>query len=140
MIPLSRLTTWGVAAIAVVALPATVVVYYYFGGLHAGAFLYGVGVGMIVFTAIALTVSLLTGKTTSLRMLLGAMIYMGRLGFAAVAMGVPVSLGGWPLLPMFFGFTGVYIVENVAILIVLGKRSGSGTRWRSEDRERRIEV
>lgn len=140
MSSLSRLTTWGVAAIAAVALPATAVVYYYFGGLHAGAFLYGVGVGMIVFTAIALTVSLISGKTTSLRMLLGAMIYVGRLGFAVVAIGAPVLVAGWPIASIFGGFVVVYVVENIAVLVVLGRTKVSGNRWRNEDVKRRIEV
>lgn len=140
MTSLWRLTVVGVAAIAAVALPAAVAVYYYLGASSAGAFLYGVGLGVVVFAAIALSVALITGRRSPLRMLAGAVIYVGRLGFAAAAIGLPVSLGGWPLLPMFFGFAGVYVVENVAILIVLGKKSGSGNRWRSEDRERRIEA
>lgn len=140
MTSLWRLTAVGVAAIAAVAMPSVAVVYYYLGASNAGAFLYGVGVGAVVFATIALSVALITGRGSPLRMLLGAVVYVGRLGIAAVAIGVPVWTEGWPLLPVFFGFAGVYVVENVAILVMLGRRSGAGNRWRGEDRERRIEV
>lgn len=140
MTSLRRLTTYGTLAIAAVALPAMAVVYYYFGAVDAAAFVYGVGVGVVVFTAIALTVSLITGPTTSRRMLLGILIYVGRLGFAALAIGVPVVVAGWPIAAIFCGFVVVYVVENVAVLVVLGTTKSSAGSWRSENRERRIEA
>lgn len=137
---LRRLTTLGVLAIAAVALPAVAVVYYYFGGVNAGAFVYGVGIGVVVFTAIALTVSLITAPTSSGWMLLGALIYVGRLGFAALAIGVPVAVAGWPIAAIFCGFVVVYVVENVAVLVVLGTTKSSAGSWRSGDAKRRIEA
>ena len=124
----------------VVALPAVAVVYYYFGAVDAAAFVYGVGVGVVVFTAIALTVSLITGPTTSGRMLLGILVYVGRLGFAALAIGVPVVVAGWPIAAIFCGFVVVYVVENLAVLVVLGTTKSSASSWRSGDVKRRIEA
>ena len=137
---LRRLTTYGTLAILVVTLPAVAVVYYYFGAVNAAAFVYGVAVGVVVFTAIALAVSLITGPTTSGRMLFGILVYVGRLGFAALAVGLPVALVGWPILPIFCGFVVVYVVENVAMLVVLGTTKSSASSWRSGEAKRRIEV
>ncbi len=140
MIPLRKLAAQGFLAMAVVTLPVAAAVYLYFGATSAGAFAYGVGVGVVVFTAIALTVSLITGPTSSGRMLLGAIVYVGRLGFAALAIGLPVALAGWSIAWIFVGFAVVYAVENVTVLVVLGKSGSSVAEWRSEIRERRIEA
>lgn len=138
---LPRLVALGVAAIVAVALPATAAVYYYFGASYGVAFVYGVAVGMVTFASTAVTASLLTGPTTGSRMAWGTVFYVGRLGFAAAAISVPVFLGVWPVLPVLGGFAGVYVVENVAILAVLGtaKLPESGRRY-EEDTKRRVEV
>lgn len=140
MISLRQLSAQGFVAIALATLPIAGVVYYYFGAANAGAFAYGVGVGVVVFTAIALTVSLIMGPTSGGRMLLGAIVYVGRLGFAALAIGVPVALADWSIAWIFCGFAVVYAVENVTVLVVLGRSGSSVASWRNEIRERRIEA
>ena len=140
MISLRRLTTFGALAIAVTVLPAVAAVHYYFGGMSAGAFAYGAGIGAVVFTAIALTVSLMTGPTTSTRMLFGGLIYVGRLGFAALAIMVPVFVAGWSALWIVGGFALVYAVENVAVLAILARTKSPASKLQGEDAERRIEA
>ena len=140
MISLRRLTTFGALAITVTVLPAVAAVYYYLGGASAGAFAYGAGIGAMVFTAIALTVSLMTGPTTSTRMLLGGLVYVGRLGFAALAILVPVFVAGWPAVWIVGGFATVYAVENVAVLVALARTKSSANKLQGEDAERRIKA
>lgn len=137
---LRRLAILGLASIALVALPAAAAVYYYFGQTHAVAFLYGVGVGAVAFASIALSVALLTGQRSGLRMMLGALVYVGRLGFAAAAVAIPVSLDYWPAMPIVCGFAGVYVIENVTVLVALGTAKGDGSRQRGEGSKRRVEV
>lgn len=137
------LATRGAVATVIVAMPVAGLGAYYRGLGEAGAFLYGVGVGLIVFVAIAVAVSLLTVRPTGLRILIGAGVYMGRLIFAAVAIGVPEYLGYLPVLPMVLGFAGVYMVENVALLWGASKLSGPSVAradGQSREVERRVEV
>ncbi len=112
----SRLALRGAALAILLALPAGVAVWYYLGRAETFAFVYGVGVGILGFASIALTVSLLTVRPSGVRILLGVASYGGRLAFALVAVGVPVYLGSWPVLPMLCGLVGVYVVENVSLL------------------------
>jgi hypothetical protein len=112
----SRLALRGAALALLLALPAGVAVWYYFGRAETLSFVYGVGVGILGFASIALTVSLLTVRPSGVRILLGVASYGGRLAFALVAVGVPVYLGTWPVLPMLCGLVGVYVVENVSLL------------------------
>ncbi len=114
----------GTVLTLVLALLAGVAFGYYLGGVHAGAFLYGVGVGVLSFASIALTVSLLTVRPTASRVLLGAASYVGRLVFAAAAIGVPAFLDLWPALPMLGGFAGVYVIENVVLLLLASNAVG----------------
>lgn len=125
-------------AVLVVTVPAAVAIFAYLGGVEAGAFVYGVGVGLITFVSIAVTVSLLTGHTTPARMMFGAVSYFGRLLFAAVAVGTPAYLGLWPLVPMLGGFGAVYVIENVAVLVGAWKMAGG--RKTNEKVERRVGV
>ncbi len=118
----------GTVLTLVLALLAGVAFGYYLGGVHAGAFLYGVGVGAVSFASIALTVSLLTVRPTASRVLLGAASYVGRLVFAAVAIGVPAFLNLWPVLPMLGGFAGVYVIENVVLLLLASNAVGVGDK------------
>jgi hypothetical protein len=111
-----RLALGGAAATAVMSLGAAAVVGYYFGAVYAGAFLYGAGVGLVSFTSIAITAWLLGGKLSGERILLGVVVYFGRLVFAAVAVGAPIFLASWPALALIGGFAGVYVVENVLLL------------------------
>ena len=103
------------------------VVWFLFGAAHAGAVLYGVGVGIVSFFSTALTVSLLTGGSKAAGMMIGTASFAARLGFAAGALGVPAYLDLWPVVAMLAGFVGVYLAENVVLLpgVLLG-RAGAG--------------
>ena len=103
------------------------VVWFLFGAAHAGAVLYGVGVGIVSFVSTALTVSLLTGGSKAAGIMIGTASFAARLGFAAVALGVPAYLDLWPVVAMLAGFVGVYLAENVVLLpgVLLG-RAGAG--------------
>jgi hypothetical protein len=130
-----RLALGGAAATAVMSLGAAAVVGYYFGAVYAGAFLYGAGVGLVSFTSIAITAWLLGGKLSGERVLLGVAIYFGRLMLVVVAIGAPIFLASWPALALIGGFAGVYVVENVLLLIgavkvrgTYGRGAGVGDR------------
>jgi hypothetical protein len=105
---------------------AGAVVWFLYGEAYAGAFLYGVGVGIVSFVSTALTVSLLMGRSTAFGVMIGAASFLARYGFAAVALGVPAYLGLWPVVAMLVGFAGVYLAENVVLLpgVLMGKRNG----------------
>jgi hypothetical protein len=120
-----RLALGGAAATAVMSLGAAAVVGYYFGAVCAGAFLYGAGVGLVSFTSIAITAWLLGGKLSGERVLLGVAIYFGRLMLVVVAVGAPIFLASWPALALIGGFAGVYVVENVLLLIGAAKVRGA---------------
>ncbi|QIN83213.1 hypothetical protein GBA63_11595 [Rubrobacter tropicus] len=127
----------------VLSLFATGTIWYYFGGLHAGAYLYGVGVGVVCFTSIAVTAALLGGGLSGDRIVLGLAVYFGRLAFAAVALGVPIYLGSLPAVPLLCGFAGVYVIENVVLLVgAPAKMAGENSAVRSGHGgvERRTEV
>lgn len=119
----------------VLALLASLVVVYYLDRADAVAFLYGVGVGVLSFASIAVTVSMFTVRPTGRRVMFGAAFYVGRLLFAAVAVLVPVYLGGWPALPILGGLAGVYAIENVVVLWLASKT----VRLEHEGVERRTE-
>lgn len=119
----------------VFALLASLVVVYYLDRADAVAFLYGVGVGVLSFASIAVTVSMFTVRPTGRRVMFGAAFYVGRLLFAAVAVLVPVYLGGWPALPILGGLAGVYAIENVVVLWLASKT----VRLEHEGVERRTE-
>lgn len=138
-----RLAAGGAAVAGLVSLLISAVVLYYLGGLYAGAYLYGVGVGVVCFTSIAVTAALLGGGFSGDRVLLGLVVYVGRLVFAAVALGVPMYLGALPAVPLLFGFAGVYVVENVVLLLgAPAKMAGESSAVRSGRGgvERRTEV
>ncbi len=138
----SRLALRGAALALMLALPTGVAIWYYLGRAETVAFVYGVGVGILGFASIALTVSLLTVRPSGVRILLGVASYGGRLAFALVAVGVPVYLGSWPVLPMLCGLVGVYVVENVSLLKMAPKsvRAGDAGRAMGGGVERRTEV
>ncbi len=112
----SRLALRGAALASMLALPAGLAVWYYSGRAETVAFVYGVGVGTLGFASIALTVSLLTVRPSAVRIMLGLASYGGRLVLVLIAVGLPVYLGSWPVLPMLGGLVGVYVVENVSLL------------------------
>ncbi len=117
----------GAVVMVAVALPAAAAVGYYLGAVESWAFLYGVVVGVAIFSSIAFAVTMLFGPTTEMKRLVGAGIYVGRLVFAAAAMVVPITLGLWPVVPMLCGFVGVYVVENVALLLAAAKFAGGSS-------------
>lgn len=122
----------GAVAMSAVALPAAGAVAYYFGSMEAWSFLYGVFVGMAMFSSIAFAVTMVFGPTTEMRRLVGAGIYVGRLVFAAAAVLVPITLDLWPVVPMLCGFVGVYVVENVVLLFGAAKVAGRSSVRRTE--------
>lgn len=111
----------------VVALPAAAGIAYYLGGLEAWSFLYGAGVGLVIFSSIAFTVTMVFGQTTEMKRLVGAGVYVGRLVFAAAAIVVPIALDLWPVVPMICGLAGVYIVENVVLLLAAARAAGGSS-------------
>src|SRR5918992_4434550 len=84
--------------VSAVAFAVGAVVWFLSGKEHAGAFLYGVGVGTVSFVSTALTVSLLMGRSTAGGMMVGALSFGGGDGFLAGSFGVPAYLGLWPVL------------------------------------------
>lgn len=99
------------------ALPVAIIVGVSVDWANAAAFLYGAGVGVLSFTSIAVAATLLGGRFAREKLLLGVVVYFGRLLFAVVAIGIPVFSGSWPVLPLVGGFAGVYVVENVLLLV-----------------------
>ncbi len=120
----AKMALGGAAVMVALAFPAAAVAAYYFGSMAAWAFLYGVFVGVAMFSSIAFAVTMVFGPTTEMKRLAGAGIYVGRLVFAAAAMLVPIILGLWPIMPMVGGIVGVYIVESVALLVGAWRMSG----------------
>jgi hypothetical protein len=104
------------AWVSVGAVLVGVGVWLLFGEAYAGSFLYGVGVGIVSFVSTALTVSMLTGCSRAVGVLIGAGSFGARYGFAAVALGVPAYLELWPVVAMLVGFAGVYLAENAVLL------------------------
>lgn len=137
-----RLAAGGAATTIFISLLGAGAIWMYFGGAYVGAYLYGAGVGVVSFTSIAVTAALLGGHLSGGRILLGLAVYVGRLIFAAVGIGLPIYLGDWPALSLLGGFAGVYIVENVVLLIGAPKTVGETTAVRAvgERAERRTGV
>ncbi len=131
-----RYAGWVFAVAAVVA----AVVWSLSGRAHAGAFLYGVGVGIVSFVSTAFSVSMLTGRAKAFDMVICAASFVARYGFVAVALGVPAYLGLWPVVPMLLGCAGVYLAENVVLLpgvlrvrvLRPERNAGSAVRERAE--------
>ena len=138
----SRLALTGAVLTVALAVPAGALIWYYFGQAQTVSFLYGVGVGVVGFASIALTVSLLTVRPSGVRILLGVASYGARLVLVVAAVGVAVYLDAWPVLPMLCGLAGVYVVENVLLLIMAPKsaRVGNAVRPMRGGVERRTEV
>lgn len=130
---------------AVLAVPVTALVWYFYGGSYAGAFAYGVGVGILSFVSTAVTVSWLT-RGTRAWVVAGSGSFMARYAFVVAALGVPAYLGWWPLLAMLGGFAGVFLAENVVLVPVALKMAGElGTDYSAggsapETEERKVEV
>lgn len=132
MSPHWRLALWYAAWICVGAAPVGVVVWSLYGAVYAWAFLYGVGMGAASFVSIAVTVSMLTARS-SLWQGLGMAFFAARYGFVAGALGIPAYAGLWPLGPMLFGFAAVYVAENVVLLPGVSRVLGSTRAKRATD-------
>ena len=102
--------------IILLAIPAGALLMYLYSGPHAGAFAYGVALGLLSLLSTALTVTLLSRRSMAGGMAIGAASFAGRCGLAAGALGVPAYLEMWPVLPALGGFAGVYLAENVVLL------------------------
>jgi hypothetical protein len=126
----SRLALKGAAIALALTVPIVAVVWYYTDRAHAVSFVYGVGVGVVGFASIALTVSLMTVRPTGLRVILGFASYAGRLVLVVAAVGVPAYLKAWPVVPMLCGLAGIYAVENVLILTMAPKSVRAGNPGR----------
>jgi hypothetical protein len=128
-----RSATW-VSACALVAAAA---VWYLSGVSEAGAFLYGVAMGLLSFVSMAATVSMLTDRSTPAMMMAVAGSFGARCVFAAVVLGIPAYLGLWPVFPMLAGFAMVYLAENVVLLPMMPRKvSRVGTKSESSESER----
>ena len=127
------------------AVPVVALVWYLYGGSRAGAFSYGVGVGILSFVSTAVTVSWLTRGTRGW-VLAGSGSFVARYGFVGVALGVPAYLGLWPALAMLGGFAGVFLAENVVLVPMALKMAGNlGTGYGAGDKaleteERKVEI
>ena len=127
------------------ALPAAALIWYLYGGSYAGAFSYGVGVGILSFVSTAITVSWLT-RGSRAWVLAGSGTFVARYGFVGVALGVPAYLVLWPALAMLGGFAGVFLAENVVLVPMALKMAGNlGTDYGAASsapkaEERRVEI
>jgi hypothetical protein len=138
-----RLAVRGAALMVVLAVPVAATIFYIYGLDHAGAFLYGIGTGILSFASTALTASLMPGSSTVHGVMLWAGSFLVRYGFVAVALGVPAYLHLWPVVAMLGGFAGVYLTENAVLLPgVMKAMSGTvrGGHQVDEGVERRAEV
>ena len=138
-----RLAIRGAAFMVALAVPVAAVILYFYGMAHAGAFLYGVGTGIVSFASTALTVSLMPVSSAVHGVVMWAGSFVARYGFAAAALGVPAFLGLWPAVAMLGGFAGVYLAENAVLLPgVMKATSGAGRGGHRVDEgvERRAEV
>jgi hypothetical protein len=107
-------------------------VWFLYGAVYAGVFLYGVGMGAVSFLSIAATVSMLTAPSKVWQGL-GMVFFAARYGFVAAALGIPAFIGLWPLAPMLFGFAAVYVAENVVLLPGVSRVLGSTRSKRATD-------
>jgi hypothetical protein len=140
-----RLAVRGAASMVFLAVPVVVAIFYFYGAPQAGAFVYGVGTGIMSFFSTALTASLMPGSSTVHGVTMWAGSFLVRYGFVSVALGIPAYLGLWPVAAMLGGFAGVYLAENVVLLPgamkmvsnpdakrAAGRPVGEGEEWRAE--------
>ncbi len=133
---------YAASVVVVFSLVGTLVLLVY-GSEYSLALLYGVFIGILSFVSTAFTVSLLTESSTPAGMIIGGGSFAARLGFAAVALGIPAYLNLWPSVIMLAGFAAVYLAENVLLVpVLLGKGSASigGAQVSDERIERRTKV
>jgi hypothetical protein len=134
-----RLALWYVAWICVGAIPVGMGVWFLYGAVYAGVFVYGVGMGAASFVSIAATVSMLTARSNVWRGV-GMAFFAGRYGLVAGALGIPAYMGLWPVAPMLSGFAAVYVAENVVLLPGVSRVLGTTRTKRTDVRPRREKV
>ena len=122
------------AWVAVLAVLTAAVIFFVYDGAHAGALLYGAGVGLVSFVSTALTVSWLTNGSTIWQGM-GVASFVARYGFVAGALAIPAYLGLWPAVAMIGGFAGVYLAENLVFLPVIALRM-LGAKLNSRSKKR----
>lgn len=115
MTELRKLTLRFAGLVALLAAVAGLVVWYYFGGAEAGGFLYGAALGIASFSSTALSVAGLTGRSDLWRAV-GVGSFALRYGIVLLALWLPASYAGWPVVAMAAGFAGVYLSGNVLLL------------------------
>jgi hypothetical protein len=136
MSPHWRIAARSAAWVSAGALVAGTAIWYLYGSSHAGAFLYGVAMGLLSFVSMAATVSMLTDRSTPAMMIAVAGSFGARCVFAAGALGIPAYLSLWPVFPMLGGFAMVYLAENVVLLPMMPRKvSRSGTKSGDESTE-----
>lgn len=101
---------------ALLAAVAVAVISHLFDMDSAVAFGYGAGVGLLSFVSTAVTVSLLTGWSKVIGVVLGVGSFVARYGFVAIALGIPIYRDLWPALPALGGFAAVYFAETVLLV------------------------
>jgi MFS family permease len=121
MKPHWRIAIRYVVLVSVGALVAGVAIWLSYGASYAWAFIYGVAMGLLSFASMAVTVSMLTERSTA-AMMLGAGSFVARCVFAAVTLGIPAYLSLWPVLAMLGGFAVVYLAENVLLLLMMPRK------------------
>ena len=140
MSPHWRIAFRSAAWVSACALVAAAAVWYLSGVSEAGAFLYGVAMGLLSFVSMSATVSMLTDRSTPAMMMAVAGSFGARCVFAAVVLGIPAYLGLWPVFPMLAGFAMVYLAENVVLLPMMPRkvsRAGTNSESSESERERR---
>ena len=135
MSPHWRIAFRSAAWVSAAALVVATAVWYLSGASQAGAFLYGVAMGLLSFVSMAATVSMLTDRSTPAV----AGSFGARCVFAAVALGIPAYLGLWPVFPMLGGFALVYLAENVVLLPMMPRKVSRPELKSSDERAERVE-
>lgn len=107
-------------------------IWLLYGPPYAGSFLYGVAMGLISFVSMAGTVSLMTGRSTAVMMMVGAGSFGARCVFAAVVLGIPAYLGLWPILAMLGGYGAVYLAESMVLLPMMPRKIRHSENEREE--------
>lgn len=121
---------------------AVAVISYLYDKNAAVAFGYGAGVGLLSFVSTAATVTLLTGRSKVVGVVLGVGTFVARYAFVAIALGLPMYRDLWPALPALGGFAGVYFAETVFLVpwSIRTMRFPVAERPVDETVERRAEV
>ena len=139
MSPHWRIAFRSAAWVSAAALVVATAVWYLSGASQAGAFLYGVAMGLLSFVSMAATVSMLTDRSTPVMMMAVAGSFGARCVYAAVALGIPAYLGLWPVFPMLGGFALVYLAENVVLLPMMPRKVSRPELKSSDERAERVE-